>query len=190
MPKFKTNLFGERIVLKRLKPTIKTASTMSKTVNENYQHLLPWFSWVKAGNKTEDSLKYLFGVEGEFKVGKKIDYGIYIKNEYIGNMGVFNIDKKTRSAEIGYWLDQKFTRNGYMTEAVGVIEKEFFLNIKLNRIQIKCDERNIPSSSVAKKTGYILEGKYREDSYSEYFKDFRNTLIFSKLKADYKKRKK
>jgi len=31
--------------------------------------------------------------------------------------------------------------------------------------------------------------KFREDSYSEYFKDFRNTLVFSKLKSDFKKEK-
>jgi RimJ/RimL family protein N-acetyltransferase len=75
-----------------------------------------------------------------------------------------------------------------MTEAVKIVEKEFFTN-GLNRIQIKCDERNIASSGVAKKCGYVFEGKFREDSYSEYFKDFRNTLVFSKLKSDFKKEK-
>lgn len=77
-----------------------------------------------------------------------------------------------------------------MTEAVGILEKEAFLSSGLNRIQIKCDERNIPSAKTAKKCGYLFEGKHREDGYSDYYKGFRNTLIFSKLKSDFKKKKK
>lgn len=77
-----------------------------------------------------------------------------------------------------------------MTEAVGILEKEVFSNMGLNRIQIKCDERNIPSVGVVKKCCYIFEGKHREDAYSDYFRDFRNTLIFSKLKSEFKKKSK
>jgi len=187
MPKFKSKLLGKRIVLKRLKATLLTANTIFEAIDENRQHLLPWFSWVSTSNNVEDTLKYLFDIEKKFKVGEKIDYGIYLNNKYIGNIGIFDFDKKNKSAEIGYWLSKKYTRNGYMTEAVAVLEKEYFVNTNLNRIQIKCDERNIPSTGVAKKSGYFFEGKFREDKYSEYFKDFRNTLIFSKLKSDFHK---
>ncbi|MFA5131150.1 MAG: GNAT family protein [Patescibacteria group bacterium] len=190
MPKSKSTLPGKRIILRRLKPTLLTAKALFRVVDENRQHLSPWFPWVTSENNVEDALKYLFTVDEKFKLGEKTDYGIYLNNEYIGNIGIFDINKKNKSGEIGYWLSKKFTRNGYMTEALGVLEKESFLNLNLNRIQIKCDERNIPSAGVAKKSGYTLEGKYREDTYSEYFKDFRNTFIFSKLKSDFKKSKK
>ena len=190
MPKFKSKLLGKRIVLKRLKATLLTANTIFEAIDENRQHLLPWFSWVSTSNNVEDTLKFLFDIEKKFKVGEKIDYGIYLNNKYIGNIGIFDFDKKNKSAEIGYWLSKKYTRNGYMTEAVAVLEKEYFVNTNLNRIQIKCDERNIPSTGVAKKSGYFFEGKFREDKYSEYFKDFRNTLIFSKLKSDFHKKNK
>ncbi len=183
----KQKLIGKRIVLKRLKPTIKMASAIFKTVDANRRHLEPWFPWVKLEVDIESALKYLFDVEAKFKIGEKVDYGIYLDNEYIGNVGVFNIHKKNKSAEIGYWLSKEFTRQGYMTEAVKTLEKECFLNGNLNRIQIRCDERNIPSAGVAKKCGYIFEGKYRADVYSEYHRDLRNTLIFSKLKSEFKK---
>lgn len=186
--KIKNKLIGKRIVLKMTRPNIAMANTIFKVINENRKHLKLWFPWEKATKKAEDSLKYLFDKEEKVKEGKKVEYGIYVDNEYIGNIGIFDIDKNKKSAEIGYWLSAKFIRNGYMTEAVKIVEKEFFTN-GLNRIQIKCDERNIASSGVAKKCGYFFEGKFREDSYSEYFKDFRNTLVFSKLKSDFKKEK-
>lgn len=190
MAKLKSKLNGKRIVLKRLKPTILAANIIFKVVDDNRQHLNPWFPWVHSELKVEDSFKYLLETNKKFKAGEKIDYGIYLGDEYIGNIGIFDINKKNKSGEIGYWLSKKFVRHGYMTEAVGILEKEVFSNMGLNRIQIKCDERNIPSVGVVKKCCYIFEGKHREDAYSDYFRDFRNTLIFSKLKSEFKKKSK
>jgi len=184
--KFKKKLIGKRIVLKYNPPLISTATAIFKVIDANRKHLAPWFPWEKTTKKVEDSFIYLLGVEKEFKNGKKVDYGIYLNNEYIGNIGIFDIDPEKRSAEIGYWLCSKFTRQGYVSEAVKLIEKEFFLNHNLNRIQIKCDEINKASAGVAMKCGYKLEGKIREDAYEKSRKKFRNTLLFSKLKSEYK----
>lgn len=188
MTKIKNKLIGKRVVLKRLKPSIKLAAIMFKVIDKNRQHLRPWLSWEKSTLRIEDSLKYLFEMDKKAKKGEEFGYGIYIDNEYAGNIGIFDIDEKNKSAEIGYWLSAEFFRKGYMTEAVSIIEREVFLNTDLNRIRIKCDERNIASAGVIKKCGYIFEGKFRKDTYSEYFKDFRNTLVFSKLKSEFKKK--
>jgi len=184
--KFKNILKGERLILKQTKPTLKMAKLVFKIIDENRKHLEPWFPWPRLTLQVEDSLKYLFDKEEETKKGKKVEYGIFINDEYIGNISIFNINKKKKSGEIGYWLSSSHIRKEYMTEAVGVLEKESFEKLKLNRIQIKCDERNEASYGVAKKCGYMYEGKFREDMFSEYFNDFRNTLVYSKLKSEYK----
>lgn len=189
MKKFKNKLSSERIVLKVTRPTISTAKTMFKVIDENRKHLKPWFPWEKQTNKVEDSFKYLLEKEKLFKEGKKIEYGIYIDKEYIGNISIFDINLDNRSAELGYWLSSKHTRKGYMTEAVKIIESEFFDKLDLNRIQIRCDEENIASAGVAKKCHYAYEGKLREYNYNKYFKSFRNYLCFSKLRSEYKKEK-
>jgi len=186
--KFKNKLLGKRIVLKKLEPNIEMAKIIFTTVALNRRRLRLWFPWEKTTKKIEDSLQYLFMVEDRFTAGKGVDYGIYLGNKYIGNIGVFDVNDKNKSGEIGYWLDEKFTRQGYMTEAVKLLEKESFTNMGLNRIQIKCDERNVASAAVAKKCGYIFEGQHREDAYSEHFGNLRNTLYFSKLKSEFKKK--
>ena len=48
--------------------------------------------------------------------------------------------------------------------------------------------RNKASFGVAEKCGYKYEGKFREDSFSEHFNNFRNTLVYSKLKSEYKEK--
>jgi ribosomal-protein-serine acetyltransferase len=184
--KFKDILRGKRLILKRNLPTIETAKTMFKTIDKNRKHLRPWMIWEKLTLKTEDTMKYLFEKEGEFKAGKKVDYGIYLKKKYIGNIGIFNIDSKNKSAEIGYWISHSSTKKGYTTEAVKIIEKEFFEKIKLNRICIECDEKNKASAKTAIKCGYTLEGTRREDGFNESTKKFRSTQMYSKLKSEYK----
>jgi RimJ/RimL family protein N-acetyltransferase len=183
--KFKNQLKGKRLILKRTKPTLNMAKTIFKVIDKNRKHLDPWFPWPKLTLKVEDSLKYLFDKEEKTKKGKKVEYGIFINKEYIGNISIFDINEEKKSCEIGYWLSSSHIRNGYMTEAVKILEKQVFEKLKLNRIQIKCDERNEASFGVAKKCDYKYEGKLREVSFSEYFNDFRNMLIFSKLKSEY-----
>ena len=178
-------LIGERVILRRTKSTIKMATEVFKVIDDNREHLKPWLPWEKLTLRVEDSLKYLFEKEELIKKGEKIEYGIFLNDEYVGNIGLFDIDKDNKSAEIGYWISSKVGQNGYVSEALCLIEQEGFESFDLNRIQIKCDEKNKGSAGVAKKCGYSLEGTYRQDIYSEHFKVFRNTLVFSKLKSEF-----
>ena len=146
----------------------KTHTAFFDYFDEAFERLLAL--WIHGKNRYE-SLK---------------DVASYIKNPLFKSYEL--IDEKKKSAEIGYWLSSFHIRNGYMTEAVRILEKEAFERLKLNRIQIKCDEENKASFGVAKKCGYKYEGKLREDVFNEYFNDFRNTLVFSKLKSEYKKK--
>lgn len=185
--KFKNKLIGERIVLKRTLPSLDLAKNMFEVIDKNRAHLASWMEWEKFTKKIEDTYRYLIEKEKEENEGKKLEYGIYVNKEYVGKIGIFDIDQKNKLAEIGYWISKDFTKKGYMTEAVKLLEKEFFENFKLNRIQIKCDEKNLASAGVVKKCGYILEGKNRKNVYVDYYKDFRDTLVFSKLKEEYLK---
>lgn len=185
--KIKDKIVGKRLLLKRTKPSIKMAKTMFKVVDENREYLGKWLPWADVTKKVEDSYNYLYEKEKEFKDRKKIEYGIYLKDKYIGNIAIFHLDKDNKSGELGYWLSGKYAGNGYMTEAVSLIEKEFFQNQKINRIVIKCDEKNIASKKVTEKSGYLYEGKHREAMYSKKHKSYRNVLCYSKLKKEYKK---
>ncbi|MCK5450101.1 GNAT family N-acetyltransferase [Candidatus Pacearchaeota archaeon] len=182
---FTDELYGDRLILKRNVPDIELAKKIFEIVDSNREHLGKWFPWEKLTLKIEDTMKYLFDTEKKTEEGEEVGYGIYLNNEYIGNIDLFELDEKGKSGKIGYWISSKFSGNGYMTEAVKILEKEIFKKLGLNRIQIKCDERNKASKKVIEKCGYVFEGKSREDEYSEHFKDFRNTLIFSKLKSEY-----
>lgn len=184
---FKNELRGNRIILKRNISDLTLARTIFRVINSNREHLKKWFEWEASTKKVKDTLNYLSENDKRAKKSDKIEYGIYVEDKYIGNISAFNIDTKNKSVEFGYWISSKFTRKGYVTEAVKILEKEFFENFNFNRIKIKCDEKNIASQGVAKKCGYKLEGTFRQDAFIESQNRFRNTKVFSKLKSEYKK---
>lgn len=87
--KFKSILKGERIVLKKSKPTMKLAEKVFEAIDSDRKHLEPWFVWAPPTKEVKDSLKYLFIVKKEEDEGKKVEYGIYVNSEYAGNISFF-----------------------------------------------------------------------------------------------------
>ena len=187
MKKFTNKLSGNRVILKKTNPTIKQAKEMFKLVDINRKYLGKWLSWVAETKSWQDSLEALQEREEKVRNLEEIQYGIYLKNELIGVISMFEISEKNKSGEIGYWLAGNFSGNGYMTEAVKIIEKEFFTSFRLNRIEICCDSRNKASAKVAKKAGYKKEACLKEHRFHKEANLFSDTFIFAKLKSDWEK---
>ncbi len=186
LKKQKYNLKGERIVLRKVKPTIENALQVFHAVDSSREFLGKWLEWVPMTLTVEDSLKFLFDTQKDIESGQKIVYGIFLDNQYIGNISIFDIDLKNKSGEMGYWISQEFTRKGYVKEAIDLLEKEAFGRLSLNRVQIQCDRQNAASQGIAKKCGYKYEGCLRAELYDRKNKVFRDTLVFSKLKSELK----
>jgi len=179
--KLRVNLKGERLTLKRNKVDNELAKNIFHLVDENRKYLSEWLPWVDFTKEKKDSFNYLKETD---KDKSKENYGIYEKNKLIGMIGIFDINEKVKSCEVGYWMSKDVSGKGYMTEALSVLENELF-NKGFNRVQICCDERNIGSRKVMEKNNYVFEGKLREDDVDTK-NNFRNTLIYSKLKREYK----
>lgn len=187
---FKEELYGERLILRQTRPTIEMAEAIFNAVDECREHLRPFCPWEKNDDSVESVMTYLKNKQEKTDAGDRVEYGILIKDcgQYIGNIQVFNISTEHHSGEFGYWLTKESSGNGYMREAVGILEKDCFENLGLNRIVICCDEQNKRSANVIKASGYLHEGTLREDMYDPYRDCMRTTLVFSKLRSEYIKK--
>ena len=63
-----------------------------------------------------------------------------------------------QNAYVGYWIDQARAGNGYMSEAVAVVAKFAFEDLRLHRLQIAIVPRNARSRRVVEKLGLRDEG--------------------------------
>ncbi len=67
-----------------------------------------------------------------------------------------------------------------MTEAIQGITDFAFRELQAQRVEIRCDEKNIKSRAIPKRLGFNLEGILINDDLSLDTKELRNTCIYAK----------
>lgn len=84
-------------------------------------------------------------------------------NSIVGMINLSQIFCKSfQNAYLGYLLFEKFTGFGYMTEAVELILKFAFTNLKLHRIEANIQPENTASIAVVQRNNFIKEGFSRK----------------------------
>ena len=112
------------------------------------------------------------------KIKKSLIYAIDVDSEVVGAVGIENIQQ--HNAEIGYWLARKLWNKGIATEAIRIVTRIGFSNLKLKRIYAYVIPQNKASCRVLEKNHYKLEWHLRKDCIKDgrYF----DTHVYAKVK--------
>lgn len=175
-------LTSERIHLKKHETHL--AEKMFQYVLEDKERLSQFLPWPKFINSIQDEINFINRCNESWIDKSGAHYGIYRNSdtEYMGNISSFSFNWENASCEIVYWILGKFEKNGYMSEAVKLIEKTLF-ETGFNRIVIRFDPQNFRSGSIPKRLGYSFEGILREAVVVD--NTFRNLEVYSKLKCEF-----
>ncbi len=89
-----------------------------------------------------------------------LNLAIEYEKQAIGAIGViFKNDVYRHTAEIGYWLGEKYWGKGIMTRAVLALTDYVFQHYEVRRIYAGLFEYNQASARVLEKAGYHLEAR-------------------------------
>lgn len=147
-------LYGKNINLKVLTP--EDANDMTSYYMKNKEHLR------KFEPEREESF-YTFEVQKQilmenykqFLNGEGINFGIYKEYNLIGKIQISGIIYGVfKSAIIGYSLDKDYQGNGYMKEAVKLVEEYAFNVMELHRIEASTLVDNLRSQNVLVGCGF------------------------------------
>lgn len=90
------------------------------------------------------------------------EFFVICRNEDEKIVGAINLSqifrKGFQNAYLGYSLGVKYVGSGFMTEAVNLILKYAFKDLKLHRIEANIQPHNLASIKVVKRCGFSLEG--------------------------------
>jgi [ribosomal protein S5]-alanine N-acetyltransferase len=113
-------------------------------------------------------------------------FGIQLRDDsqLIGSCGLFRWNRGWRVCTIGYELSTAHQGNGYMGEAAIAVIDWGFEAMQLNRIEAGIHPENAPSISLAKKLGFVEEGRLREAGF--WSGQFHDLLQFSLLKSEWR----
>jgi len=161
------------------------AQAFFEIIDRNREEFTKWFPWAETTQSSEDTKKFIVQCREEFETKKAADFGVWYEDRWVGSMGFHTITTEHKWAEIGYWLDGRYVGKGIMTECVKAVVNYGFNDLKLHRIQIKCDSINLKSKSIPERLAFKLEGVIREDrKHGDVFSD---GLIYGLLKSEWEK---
>ncbi|MDR0556277.1 MAG: GNAT family N-acetyltransferase [Treponema sp.] len=185
---FKESLAGERIELRRPAATMEHAKEMFELLGRN-EFFYPWRLSLVELESAEECLSLILRRLEEFDAMQSVYYDIYADGAYIGEVYARDIDYSSNAIKnFGYFMDKSFTRQGFATEAVRILEKELFMN-GAHRICLFCHffdptVLNVASETVAKKRGFTFEGTSRDALYDKRNDRYASERMFSKLSTD------
>ena len=143
-----------RLLLRCWEPA--DAPRLCEALAENLEHLRPWLPWVALEPEPVDAkLLKLQQWRAEFDQNKEFRFGIFDRatSQVLGSIGLHN-RIGAGALEIGYWLRGQSTRQGYATEAAAAMVRIGFQVMKLRRMEIHCDPRNVASAGVPRRLSF------------------------------------
>ncbi len=182
----KKKLTGKRVFLRP--PKRRDALKWQKLRMSSKSFLVPWEpSWDASSCTRRAYLRYFKNSNYLANMDRAYSFLIFKTDDktLLGGINIGNVRRGvSQSASIGYWIGEKYSRNGYMKEALKVLIPSLFIDLRLNRIEAATLEENIASKNLLKKIGFKKEGVLRK--YLKINGTWRDHILYGLLENDFK----
>jgi ribosomal-protein-alanine N-acetyltransferase len=157
-----TTLFGRRVLLRPLQPSDFEA--WREVRRHNVDWLTKWEPARVAGQPDTIEDRDAFGLRcnarlRERQMGTGFGFGIFVEGELAGEINISSVQRGPfQSCYLGYWIDERQAGRSYTPEALVVVSRFAFEDLRLHRVQIAIIPRNRASRRVVEKLGIREEG--------------------------------
>lgn len=134
----------------------------------------------------EETEMFIETIHENIKANTAINWGIYLKedpDDLIGTVGFYRNEPAKHRGEIGYMLDNKHWRKGYMNEAIQTALQYGFDTIQFNTIIGCIDPNNEASRQILLKNGFVKEACFKQNYF--YQDQFKDTEVYTKFKTPF-----
>jgi RimJ/RimL family protein N-acetyltransferase len=178
---FPGRIESERLYLRPCQPG--DGKSVHRAISNSRAEFKAWLPFANSDSTEEETEIGVRKSYARFIDREDIRLHIYRKEDdvFIGSTGLHRIDWDIPKFEIGYWIDTRYSKNGYMTEAVEVLTAFAFDYYAAKRVEIRCDPANENSRHIPEKLGFTLEGILRNSSMSADGLSLRDTCVFAKI---------
>ena len=182
----KKKLTGERVFLRP--PKRRDALKWQKLRMSSKSFLVPWEpSWDASSCTRRAYLRFFKNSNYLANMDRAYSFLIFKTDDkkLLGGINIGNVRRGvSQSASLGYWIGEKYSRNGYMKEALKLLIPSLFIDLRLNRIEAATLEENIASKNLLKKVGFKKEGVLRK--YLKINGTWRDHILYGLLENDFK----
>ncbi|MYA75060.1 MAG: GNAT family N-acetyltransferase [Acidimicrobiaceae bacterium] len=157
-----SKLFGRRVLLRPLE--VNDFGGWQEVRRRNQDWLTQWEPQRLSGapDVVEDRVAFAnrcSARQRERQRGSGHSFGIFVDHMFAGEINLNSIQRGPfQSCYVGYWIDEALAGNGYMPEALVVVARFAFEELRLHRIQVAIVPRNTASRRVVEKLELRDEG--------------------------------
>ena len=180
---FPESFESERLTIRA--PRYGDGKYINEAILESINELRPWFPWVQKVPPLADSEENIRQAIAAFVQRKDLRLMLFLKgtDTFVGSSGLHFIDWEIPKFEIGYWVRTSMQGKGYITEAVHSIAQFAFTHLKAERLEIRCDAKNISSMRVAERANFQLEARFRNYTRDVYG-NLSDEMVYAKLAGE------
>ena len=138
------------------------ASALHAAVRASIASLSHWFPWAHADYALPDAEARIAHCTAARARGEEFAFGIFAGDgELLGCVGLNQVNRAHRSANLGYWIGEVHRGRGLATDTAAQVAAIGFGELGLVRIEIVTLPGNAASQRVAGKLGATREGEFR-----------------------------
>jgi ribosomal-protein-alanine N-acetyltransferase len=162
VPAVTATLIGRRVLLRPL--AVEDYPAWREVRSRNADWLLKWEPMRTPGAPDPVGSQDAFAVrcgarQRERQLGTGYGYGIFVDGHFAGEINLSIVQRGPfQSCYVGYWIDEARAGKGYMPEAVVLLCRAAFEDLRLHRVQVSIIPRNSASRRVVEKLGIRDEG--------------------------------
>jgi len=151
-----TQIESERLVIRKFDKGDGNGLLNLLNRNDNREFLREALDEATEVHSIEDAEIRIRELAADFIVRNRFVMGIWIKetNTFIGNIWIEPKNWKGPTFEIGYYLDQGYTKKGYATEAVKQCMNYIFNELNAHKIILITRDTNVESIKLAERLNF------------------------------------
>lgn len=163
MPRLPVEIRTRRLLLRL--PAVEDAEALNAAIVASHPELSLWMDWAVEPQTLDQTREFCRESLTAWEAEQSLNTLLVelSTGEIIGSSGYPRMDWTVPKFEIGYWCRTDKVGQGFVTEATWALARYAFTELAANRVELRMDERNRRSWSVAERLGFSLEATLRND---------------------------
>ena len=157
------------------------------TCLDGEEEIVRWLDAVPQPYRETEARSWIEHSASAWKDGTSAPFAVTdaTTGELVGSVGFGWVgEPDQRVGEVGYWMRRDVRDRGLTTRAVRLVSKWALTELRCERLQLRADERNLPSQRVAEKAGFTREGVLRSVHFNARQDRRVDFVMFSLLPAE------
>jgi [ribosomal protein S5]-alanine N-acetyltransferase len=167
-------------------PRMPDFKAWAKLRGESREFLTPWEPvWARDELTKGAFRRRIKRYQKETRLDSAYAFFVYRKedDQILGGCTLSNVRRGvTQACSLGYWIGQRFARQGFMYDAVRALIPFVFSTLGLHRLEAACLPTNEASQNLLIKAGFRQEGLARK--YLQINGEWRDHVLFALLEDE------